>query len=121
MQRREFIKKSLLTLSAAPALVTLGKRAVAQAPATPTKALELSSPIAVSMGYQHDKGKVDKGKFPKVAAAGAETQFCNNCMLWQQGGLKVEGQEGEWGKCALFMDGLVSAKGWCNSWAPKAT
>lgn len=39
-------------------------------------------------------------------------QHCENCVLYQAG---TEGR----GKCGLFAEGLVSAKGYCTSWSKK--
>lgn len=117
--RREFLKRGALSLTILPIAQQLlsGERVYAQA--LPTKALDPSAPNAQALGYVHDAKQVDVSKWPKRNAPGGETQFCDNCMFWQQGGLKAEGREGEWGKCLIFPDGLVAAKGWCNSWAPK--
>jgi hypothetical protein len=117
--RREFVKKTLCILTATPFAFQIGGTgAVAQE--DPKKALDEKSAQASALGYLHDASKVDKAKFPKKAEAGGDKQLCSNCMFIQKVGLKAEGQEGEWGKCALFMDGLVNVNGWCNSWTAKA-
>ncbi|MET0942453.1 MAG: high-potential iron-sulfur protein [Mesorhizobium sp.] len=56
-------------------------------------------------------------KFPKRAGAEGEKQFCHNCSLLQE--RSVAGQQGEFGKCSLFPQGLVHVNGWCNSWTAK--
>jgi hypothetical protein len=120
--RREFCKKFLVVLSATPlayqALPTTS--ALAQAAGLPTKPLDPASTTAAALGYTHDATKVDTSKFPKRKGPEGEKQFCNTCQFFAVPGLKAEGQEGEWGKCTIFTDGLVAAKGWCNSWTPKA-
>ena len=69
-----------------------------------------SSPQAVGLSYKADASKVDKAKFPKMAA-GAN---CSNCALFQ-------GKAGAAaGGCPLFAGKQVSAKGWCSAWAKKA-
>lgn len=113
--RRSFLK--LLPLATVGLLVS-SKEAAAQA--LPTAALDEGDAMAKTMGYSADALKVDNAKFPKHSGPEGAKQFCSNCILMTQGGLKVEGKEGEWGKCALFQNGLVNLKGWCNSWAPKA-
>jgi hypothetical protein len=117
--RREFCKRSLLALSAIPVLARGFEGAPALAQALPTKAVDPAGSQAVALGYVHDAAKTDLVKFPKRKGAEGEKQLCNNCMFYQQGGLKADGMDGEWGKCLLFQDGLVAAKGWCNSWSPK--
>lgn len=118
--RRDFMKKTALVAAAAP-LVTIGSRSnSAEAQPLPTKAIDEKNPQAVALGYVHDATKTDTVKFPKRKGPEGEKQFCSNCVLLLQSGLKAEGQEGEWGKCAVFLDGLVNAKGWCNSWSLKA-
>lgn len=118
--RRSFCKNSLMILSALPVIARGVDGTTAAAQALPTKALDPASPQAAALGYNPDATKVDTTKFPKRKEAGGDKQFCNNCLFFQQGGLKAEGAEGEHGKCVIFQDGLVAAKGWCNSWSPKA-
>jgi hypothetical protein len=117
--RRDFCKKSLLVLTALPVLGrTFGAGSVA-AQGAPTKAVDPAGTQAAALGYIHDATKVDTAKYPKRAGAEGAKQFCDNCLFYQQGGLKAEGLEGEAGKCVIFPAGLVAAKGWCNSWSPK--
>lgn len=82
-------------------------------------ALDESNPVATALGYRHDATKVDTAKFPKRAGAEGEKQFCHNCSLLQERGFSVAGQQGEFGKCSLFPQGLVHVNGWCNSWTAK--
>lgn len=82
-------------------------------------ALGESHPVATALGYRHDATKVDTAKFPKRAGAEGEKQFCHNCSLLQERGFSVAGQQGEFGKCSLFPQGLVHVNGWCNSWTAK--
>jgi hypothetical protein len=117
--RREFLKRGAVVVTALPILGQLVSEARAQA--TPAKPLDPALPAAAALGYIHDATKVDTTKFPKRAGADGAKQFCNNCVLFSEGGKKLEGQPGEWGKCALFTDGLANAQGWCNSWVPKPT
>ena len=118
--RRAFLKKSLLTLSAVPLLKLVGLNTPAFAqPAAPTKALDESDPMAKTKGYPHDVTKVDATQFPRVKDPSIAGGNCSSCMLFQGGGLKAEGQTGDWGRCTLFQNGLVNSKGWCNSYAKK--
>jgi hypothetical protein len=118
--RREFVKRSLTILPALPFVGKILYSGPAQAQPLPTKALDPANPTAVALGYVTDATKADTVKFPKRKDPGGDKQFCNSCLLLQQRGLKADGQGGEWGKCAVFIDGLVNVNGWCNSWTPKA-
>ena len=115
--RRRFCARSLMILGALPIL----DATVRAAPA----AAEVTAPVnpaegqAVALGYVHDASKVDTTKFPKRAGPEGQKQFCKNCLFMQSAGLKADGQEGAWGKCAIFPMGLVSEAGWCNTWSPK--
>ena len=67
-------------------------------------------PQAAGQAYKADASKVDKAKFPKMAA-GAN---CANCALFQaKAGAAAGG-------CPLFAGKQVAAKGWCSAWAKKA-
>jgi len=108
--RRNFCKKSLIALSVIPFAAVVSKDVFAQA--TPTTEVDgKKNPMVAAVAYVSDATKSDKRK--------DATQICKGCVLYQTGGLKVAGQTGEYGKCALFLDGLVSANGWCQSWAAK--
>jgi hypothetical protein len=91
------------------------------AEAADSKAVDPLSPLAASLGYVHDASKVDVEKFPKKKGPDGAKQLCSTCQLYLGGNSKITGEEGEWGKCAIFPDGLVNVNGWCNSWALKAT
>lgn len=74
---------------------------------------------ALALGYREDANLVDATKFNR-----GKDQLCQNCQLYS-------GSPGEqWGPCAIFsyrMDPklnrgyVVSVKGWCKSWAPRAS
>ncbi len=68
------------------------------------------NPTAVALGYVEDTTTVDKAANPRHE----DTQMCSNCTL-------IQGNDGdEWRPCAIFPGTVVSANGWCKSWAPKA-
>lgn len=118
--RRKFLKGVVAGAAALPILNRVAfNPGMASAQAAPTKALDENDPMAKTLGYYHDASKVDTAKWTKKAGADGATQSCKNCVLYLQGGLKADGQSGEFGKCGLFQNGLVSANGWCNSWAKK--
>ena len=74
---------------------------------------------AKALGYNSDASKVDTVAYPKRAGAEGQKQFCSNCILLTQSGLKVSGKDGDYGKCSVLPSGLVATKGWCNSWVQK--
>ena len=115
--RRSFLKNTAIAASALPVLSLIGRSS--EALAQPTQALDEKLPAAVALGYTHDASKVDTAKFPKRKGPEGEKQFCDNCIFYTQGGLKVTGREGDFGKCTIFPQGLVAAKGWCNTWTLK--
>jgi high potential iron-sulfur protein len=117
--RREFLKRGAVVVTALPILGQLVSEARAQA--TPTTPLDPALPAAAALGYTHDATKVDTTKFPKHAGADGAKQVCNTCAFFSEGGKKLAGQPGEWGKCAIFNLGLANAQGWCNAWVPKPT
>jgi hypothetical protein len=114
--RREFLKKSVLSLGAIGLIskISSPKHAFAQ-----TTVVDEASPTAAALGYKHDATLVDIVKFPKRAGDQGKKQLCSNCMFYSQGGQSVAGQSGLWGKCTLFPTALVAEEGWCNSWAIK--
>jgi hypothetical protein len=114
--RRNFLKSGLLVLSAC-SLVVPSKNLLADDTTLPI--LDPADPTATALGYNHEASKVDTAKFPKKAAADGPEQKCNNCSLFQGGGVKVTGKEGDWGKCTIFQGKLVATEGWCNSWLKK--
>ena len=118
--RRKFLKKSLAILSAAPLLPMSAHLSMPPgALAADLRPIDLNLPNAKMLGYAHDAASVDVKKFPKRATEEGKKQLCSNCQLLTQGGMTVDGEEGSWGKCALFPTGLVNESGWCNSWVPK--
>jgi hypothetical protein len=117
MNRRSFIRSMGFALAAVPASVVVARIGrVGPALADAPKALDPSFPMAKALAYVHDASEADPEK--RVLPA-MKDRVCSNCALYQQGGQKIEGQPGEWGKCGLFPQGLVSAGGWCMSWAAK--
>lgn len=112
--RRNFLKNVLLGAVTLPIIGSLTTQNV-EAQTVPAKALEPSDPMAANFGYVADATKADKAKFPKYTAG----QQCKNCTLYLEGGKTVEGATGEFGRCGLFTNGLVSAAGWCNSYVVK--
>ena len=128
--RRRFLGATLTTLAAAVTGLA-SARALAQAkkPAPGAKPADAGSgaggdlplidekaALAVTLKYNHDAAKVPAGV--KVAKAGVDgaKQNCANCMFYTKAG-KAKGEEA--GKCQLFPQGHVTAKGWCSSWTKK--
>lgn len=115
--RRSFIKKALIGAVTLPIIGKLdfGSSNLAVAQTVPNKVLDSSDPMAQAMLYVSDHTKVDKAKCPKYQ----DGQMCKGCILLLEAGKKIEGQDGEYGRCGLFQTGLVNVNGWCNSFAPK--
>ncbi len=102
--RRKFIQMSA---AAATGCVVLNTRT---ATAQDMPKLDESDPMAAAMKYSHDASSVDAS----LKTNPAENQHCGNCAL-------VQGEDGQdWRPCQIFPGKLVSAKGWCSVWAPKA-
>ena len=98
--RRDFLKIS--------AVACTGLVFARLADAAPATLLE-SDPTAQTLGYKANAKSVDKAKYPKYTAG----QACANCMFYQGGSAAN-------GACPIFAGKLVSAKGWCGSYAKKA-
>lgn len=119
--RRNFLKS--LGLLSAVATVTPGiavstafakkKKADDKAQAAGAAMVSETDPQAKALGYVADASKVDTAKWPKRAGPEGAKQFCNNCLLYNEGKESKEAQ----GPCRLFPGKAVAAKGWCNSWA----
>jgi hypothetical protein len=79
------------------------------------------SSLAVTLKYDHDAAKIPAAL--KVAKGGVDgaKQNCANCIFYAKvGSLKGGPLKGEEvGKCQLFPQGNVTAKGWCTSWMKK--
>lgn len=71
--------------------------------------LDVKDPAAIALGYVDDAAHVDLKKYPDFVPG----QNCENC-------LQLQGSAGNaYRPCSLFPDKLVSASGWCKSWAPE--
>ena len=118
--RREFLKKSLMALVSLPfagaIIAACTKTKTSETAALPqgTKAVVEDDPVAASLGYKTEAAKVDTQKYAKRAGPEGEKQFCNNCQFYSP---VSEG----WGNCQIIRSGVVSAGGWCNTWAAKAS
>ena len=99
MTRREFATRSALAAAAIGSglsALTPG-RALAADDALITE-IASNEMMITTLGYVNETPKPD--------------QSCANCVLYTG---PAEGS----GKCALFQQGAVAAKGWCKSWAAK--
>jgi len=115
-KRREFLKIIGGTALAFPAALVAAR---SFAFAEDLKEVGADDPIGKALGYISDATKVDVAAYPKRAGAEGAKQFCSNCMLLGQSGLKIPGKEGDFAKCSVIATGLVNTKGWCNSWVLK--
>jgi hypothetical protein len=124
-------RRSFITLSAIGlAVVPLGSFLVSQnaeargssgvtGPSKELAKLPESDMQAIALGYRADANLVDVTKFKR-----GEGQSCQNCQLYSGS------PDEEWGPCAIFSyrtdpilhkNYVVSAKGWCKSWGPRAS
>lgn len=114
--RRQFLRQLTIT---APLLIgasVLGQEAPpatppAAPPAAPGAGTKVTpdDPVAMALGYVEDAAKVDVAKYPQFKAG----SHCENCALYT-------GQAGAAeGPCTVFQNKIVTAKGWCATWAPK--
>lgn len=107
--RRHFLHQLLI---GSPLIV--GARALGQdgpaAPAAEAPAIvPENDPVATALGYKEDASTVDATKYPQYKTG----QICENCALYTG----PAGQER--GPCTIFQNRLVTAKGWCATYAPK--
>ena len=116
--RRTFVRNSALAASIFPILKTFtdGSPALAQAAAA---AVDEAAPMSKALGYVENYTKADTTRFPQAKDAIAKESVCSKCALFSQGGQKIAGKDGAYGKCTLFSTGLVAEKGWCMSFAAK--
>lgn len=99
--RRSFLRHGLLGLAALPFGAALLSRS-AQANELPR--LSLDNGQARALDY------VEVASEASNNAVWAEGETCSNCMFFNA----------ENNGCQLFPRHSVEAKGWCQSWAPKA-
>lgn len=117
--RRGFLKGGAAVVSSLAVLPVLTHAQGALAEAGAQAPLDPEAPTAKALGYVHDATKVDTAKFPKRKSPEGDNQFCSNCALMTEQGIKLADHPGEWGKCSIFPQGLVNVDGWCNSWIEK--
>ncbi len=97
--------------------------AIAKSPPAGIAAIDPQDAQARALSYVSDVTDVDREAL-KLSFSPAEAgQRCSNCQLYS-------GAPGaEWGPCAIFSyrtdpvsrkNLVVSADGWCRSWAPRA-
>jgi hypothetical protein len=70
--------------------------------------LKEDDPTAAALGYKEKTADVDASKF----ASHNSDQICTGCSLYQ-------GDDPDWGACAIFPGKLVAGGGWCSAFAPK--
>jgi hypothetical protein len=105
ISRRSMVKGSLIAGTLAPVfgLLASGARAAAVTPLYP------ADPLAKSLGFAPDTGKVDATANPTHKA----TQKCGNCAQFQ-------GKAGDaTAACTIFAGHSVPQNGWCRVWAQK--
>ena len=124
--RRSFITLSAVGLAVVPlgsllASKTAEARGSSGVPGTSKEIAKLpeNDKQAIALGYRADANLVDVTKYKR-----GEGQSCQNCLLYSGS------PDEEWGPCAIFSyridpvlhkNYVVSAKGWCKSWGPRAS
>ena len=124
--RRSFITQSAIGLAVVPLGSLLASRnAEARGsggvigPSKEIAKLPENDKQAIALGYRADANLVDGTKYKR-----GEGQSCENCLLYSGS------PDEEWGPCAIFSyrvdpilhkNYVVSAKGWCKSWGPRAS
>ncbi len=105
--RRNFLFKLAVSASAP---VALGSKLLAQAtPPPPPAKVQESDPVAQALGYKEDTTKVDAAKYPNHKP----DQKCSGCALYTG---KAGDKEGP---CTVFQNKIVTADGWCATYAKK--
>jgi hypothetical protein len=105
LNRREFAQRcaGLVAIAAVPVSASTVKLILPK--------LDPASGLASKLGYTHDvdaiPAQVLLAKHPYYAPGSK----CSNCVYFQGGT--------EWGKCNIFTNNMVNAKGWCGVWAEK--
>jgi hypothetical protein len=124
--RRRFLTVSAIGLVVAPMGSFLlsrnaearGSSAVIRASAEIPKLPE-NDKQAIALGYREDANLVDTANSNR-----GKDQTCQNCQLYSGS------PSDEWGPCAVFSyridpklnkNYVVSGKGWCKSWGPRAS
>jgi hypothetical protein len=116
MNRRHFLASSLFAL---PLLAALSRFAQAQAKPDPKAPLAKEGEgTGKALNYCENADKGKKKVCPIRAEKGREKQYCSGCQFYVAAGKK--GKD-EVGNCQILANNLVKAKGWCNTFAPKAT
>lgn len=120
-------RRSFLVMAGTAALAVLFGRRVAYARSQSRRegvpALPPEDPQAKALHYAPDARDVDIESLKLKTAPAEAGQSCSNCQLYSGT------PDAEWGPCSIFsyrkdpITGqplVVSAKGWCRSWAPRA-
>lgn len=105
MKDSELNRRQLLTNIL---LCTLNAAGVSSVNAANEK-LDPADPVAKNLGYVDNALKVDVKKYPTYAKG----QTCANCSL-------IQLRYGPMRPCSLFPGKMVTARGWCNAWVPRA-
>jgi hypothetical protein len=119
INRRDFVKKSALMISA---LILSGgfltfasgsaeaKGKIKDTPLPPgATEVTTADAVASAIGYNPDAATVTKKENPTYKAG----QNCSSCALY------TKFNDG-WGKCQMIQVGLVRSGGWCRSYNKKA-
>ncbi|MEQ1879191.1 MAG: high-potential iron-sulfur protein [Bdellovibrionia bacterium] len=123
MNRRSFLALLVVSIPSLRAIAQEGAAPAAPAAAGPAPKPDApvakeSDPMPKALNYCES---ADKGKAkvcPTRKEKGREKQYCSNCQFYTAAGKKGKDDVGN---CTILQGNLVKAKGWCNTYAPKAT
>jgi len=115
LNRREFGRRcaGLVAIAAVPVSASTVKLIL--------PILDPASGLASTLGYTHDVDAIPAQVLLAEHPNYAPGSKCSNCVYFQ-GDLEatLEFQGGtEWGKCNIFTNNMVNAKGWCSVWTDK--
>ena len=122
-QRRDFLKLMLVAAGAATVLPQLAiaeerRRGGSAAAAGDPPLVEPGKGAAASLNYVHKQSDIkDESLKKERQGMPFAKQNCANCQLYTANGKKGADDVG---KCSIFPNQVVKAKGWCTSWAKKA-
>ena len=105
LNRREFARRcaGLVAIAAVPVSASTVKLVLPK--------LDPADGLATKLGYTHDVDAIPAQVLLAEHPNYVPGSKCSNCVYFQGGT--------EWGKCNIFTNNRVSAKGWCNVWIDK--
>ena len=114
LNRREFGRKcaGLVAIAAVPVSASTVKLVL--------PILDPASGLASTLGYTHDVDAIPAQVLLAEHPNYVPGSKCSNCVYFQ-GGTEIIDLVSPitWGKCNIFTNNMVNAKGWCSVWTDK--